>query len=152
MHLFRHLFRVFSLSTGVTASFAAGFCAALSSVFGKLTVNVDSSDFLTTLLDNFGIIINPDFERYGYIGAFILCNVMMWAFFTLALNALSSSMVATALNLASNFLFTAVLGRIIFNEILSVLWFVGASLIATGVLLLTFLEEQKNATSKKKKE
>ncbi|CAI9735619.1 Hypothetical predicted protein [Octopus vulgaris] len=59
------------------------------------------------------------------VGFVILFNVLMWTTFTKALQYFSSTVEASATNTASSFLFSAILGWIIFSEHLNLQWFAG---------------------------
>ncbi|XP_019735567.1 transmembrane protein 42-like [Hippocampus comes] len=65
-----------------------------------------------------------------------LCNAVMWTFFSKALRYSSSSARATATTTGGNFISSAILGRLIFGETQSVLWWVGISLTLCGLLVL----------------
>ncbi|KAM8868912.1 transmembrane protein 42-like [Spinachia spinachia] len=70
-------------------------------------------------------------------GALLLaCNGIMWTFFSKALRHCSSSASATVTTTASNFLSSAVLGRLIFGESHAALWWAGISLTLCGLLVL----------------
>ncbi|XP_075896819.1 transmembrane protein 42-like [Nelusetta ayraudi] len=70
-------------------------------------------------------------------GALLLaCNATMWTFFSKALRHCSSSARATVTTTASNFISSAVLGRLIFGESHAALWWVGISLTLCGLLVL----------------
>ncbi|XP_074538831.1 transmembrane protein 42-like [Halichoeres trimaculatus] len=64
------------------------------------------------------------------------CNTIMWTFFSKALRLCSSSARATVTTTASNFVSSAVLGRLIFGETHSALWWAGISLTLCGLLVL----------------
>ncbi|XP_034553671.1 transmembrane protein 42-like [Notolabrus celidotus] len=64
------------------------------------------------------------------------CNAVMWTFFSKALRHCSSSARATVTTTASNFISSAVLGRLIFGETHAALWWVGISLTLCGLLVL----------------
>ncbi|XP_029282824.1 LOW QUALITY PROTEIN: transmembrane protein 42-like [Cottoperca gobio] len=69
-------------------------------------------------------------------GLLFTCNAVMWAFFSKALRHCSSSARVTVTTTASNFISSAVLGRVIFGEFHAVLWWVGISLTLCGLLML----------------
>ncbi|XP_042280447.1 transmembrane protein 42a isoform X1 [Thunnus albacares] len=69
-------------------------------------------------------------------GLLFTCNAVMWTFFSKALRHCSSSARATVTTTASNFISSAVLGRVIFGETHAVLWWVGISLTLCGLLVL----------------
>ncbi|KAK2844098.1 hypothetical protein Q5P01_010757 [Channa striata] len=69
-------------------------------------------------------------------GLLFACNTVMWTFFSKALRHCSSSARATVTTTASNFISTAVIGRVIFGEIHGALWWVGISATLCGLLML----------------
>lgn len=60
----------------------------------------------------------------------------MWTTFTKALQAVPSTVEATVTNSSANLFFTAILGNAIFGETLSLQWWVGVSLIVTGLIIV----------------
>ncbi|XP_054478078.1 transmembrane protein 42-like [Anoplopoma fimbria] len=69
-------------------------------------------------------------------GLLFACNAVMWTFFSKALRHCSSSARATVTTTASNFISSAVLGRVIFGESHAALWWAGISLTLCGLLVL----------------
>ncbi|XP_037310124.2 transmembrane protein 42a [Pungitius pungitius] len=69
-------------------------------------------------------------------GLLLTCNAIMWTFFSKALRHCSSSARATVTTTASNFICSAVLGRLIFGESHAALWWAGISLTLCGLLVL----------------
>ncbi|XP_059920672.1 transmembrane protein 42a [Gadus macrocephalus] len=69
-------------------------------------------------------------------GLLFTCNAVMWTFFSKALRHCSSSARATVTTTASNFVSSAVLGKMIFGETHAALWWVGISLTLSGLLVL----------------
>jgi hypothetical protein len=60
----------------------------------------------------------------------------MWALFTRALTAHSSATKVSLINTSANFLVTAILGALIFSEVLPAGWFGGAALLVLGTLII----------------
>lgn len=92
-------------------------------------------------------------SRLVFLGLIALSNVVMWGLFTWSLSLAPSSALATVVNSAANLLFTvcrefrltsllfsvdkqAILGHLVFAEPLSLQWYLGASLLLVGVLVL----------------
>ncbi|KAG9143791.1 hypothetical protein Leryth_011460 [Lithospermum erythrorhizon] len=71
--------------------------------------------------------------KYGLV---ILFNVVMWGCYVNSLKALSS-LQATVVNFATNFLSSGLAGFFLFEEALPIQWFVGAILIVIGVIVLS---------------
>ncbi|CAL8286871.1 unnamed protein product [Merluccius merluccius] len=69
-------------------------------------------------------------------GLLFTCNAVMWTLFSRALRRCPSSARATVTTAASNFVCSAVLGRLIFGETHAALWWVGISLTLSGLLVL----------------
>ncbi|XP_010891026.2 transmembrane protein 42 [Esox lucius] len=69
-------------------------------------------------------------------GLLFACNTVMWTFFSKALRHSSSSARVTVTTTASNFVSSAVLGKVIFGEAHAALWWVGISLTLSGLLVL----------------
>ncbi|KAI9144352.1 hypothetical protein BKA69DRAFT_1164595 [Paraphysoderma sedebokerense] len=66
----------------------------------------------------------------------VVANVLMWASFTKALALSKSSIHVTVVNTISNLLLTAILGDVIFGEKLTRQFWVGATLILAGTILM----------------
>lgn len=66
----------------------------------------------------------------------------MWALFTRALSLSPSAVHVNIINTAANFVITAILGALIFGERLPLLWWVGASLLITGSVIIGRREEK----------
>lgn len=60
----------------------------------------------------------------------------MWALFTRALSLSPSAVKVNVINTAANFIITALLGALIFEESLPLLWWVGATLLISGSVVI----------------
>ena len=147
----------------------AGGAAAMASVFGKLAMNASyiTEFFLASAGPKSGIIENesssthaPDAATLLMIvkvmqavcfGMIILCNMAMWSLFVRALDRLPSSLIATAVNTASNFFLSALFGFLLFGEGLPLMWWMGASLILLGLLFMNQSKQQLDEEEKKEK-
>lgn len=65
----------------------------------------------------------------------------MWGLFTRALTLASSTVRVSIINTSANFIVTAVLSFIIFSESLPGLWWLGASLLVAGSVIIGMREE-----------
>lgn len=74
------------------------------------------------------------------LGLNVLCNIIMWALFTRALTAGPSTTKVSITNTASNFLATAVLGMVVFQEAVGGLWWLGAGMMGAGCILVGMRE------------
>ncbi|KAF8787088.1 Transmembrane protein 42 like protein [Argiope bruennichi] len=95
--------------------------------------------------------------RIGFFLAMIACNALMWTCFTKALRLSATTLEATIINTAANFLFTAVYGQVFFGETVTRLWWLGTALIMAGLSLMHKAEDDaiearliENAKKKKK--
>lgn len=122
---------------GLLLAVTAGFMAALGSVSAKLATNnhfiLDFCQFTVKadLCVQISLLL-----RIVFFALIFICNGMMWTFFTKSLQYCSSTAEATVTNTASNFLISALVGVVLFNEALSLRWWMGASLIVLGLLLI----------------
>ncbi|XP_057689994.1 transmembrane protein 42-like [Corythoichthys intestinalis] len=74
--------------------------------------------------------------RLMCMGLMFLCNAVMWTFFSKALRYSSSSAMATATTSAGNFIFSAILGKLIFGESQAGLYWLGIFLTLCGMVVL----------------
>ncbi|WEW57738.1 hypothetical protein PRK78_003205 [Emydomyces testavorans] len=77
-----------------------------------------------------------------FFGLNVLSNITMWALFTRALTASSSSTQVTITNTTANFLVTALLGIMVFHERVAPLWWLGATIMAAGCIIVGLREEE----------
>ncbi|XP_030013574.1 transmembrane protein 42-like [Sphaeramia orbicularis] len=126
----------------------AGFMGATASLCAKLSLG---ADYLKEICES-GLKNGDDWRETGggkstcdwlhlplrlLCGALLFaCNAVMWTFFSKALRHCSSSARATVTTTASNFISSAVFGRLMFGELHAALWWVGISLTLCGLLLL----------------
>ncbi|KAM4029533.1 transmembrane protein 42 [Anomaloglossus baeobatrachus] len=87
--------------------------------------------------------------RLGCAGLVFLFNAAMWTFFAKALRYSSSSAAATVTTTASNFVSSAVLGKVLFGESRAMLWWVGISITLSGLVLLHTSSSQTEDATKK---
>lgn len=149
----------------VSSAIGAGVCAAAAAVFAKLAIDLREGTGLPRLLclwmaqaqDLDGTVCTSDslagdaftisdqgvtwqqlawLMRLVCLGLVFASNALMWALFTKALASSSSSVYATVINSAANFLCTALLGILLFQEPVTWQWGSGALLIVAGVLLM----------------
>ncbi|XP_073406185.1 transmembrane protein 42 [Dendrobates tinctorius] len=87
--------------------------------------------------------------RLGCAGLVFAFNAAMWTFFAKALRYSSSSAAATVTITASNFVSSAVLGKVLFGESRAMLWWVGISITLCGLVLLHTSSSQTEDATKK---
>ncbi|KAH9508891.1 hypothetical protein Btru_050392 [Bulinus truncatus] len=131
---------------GIFLAIEAGGCAAMASVSAKLATSSESATELATPIHYF--------IEYYYQAQFLtlhevtlalrllsvcgifLFNALMWLLFTKSMHECSSTLEATAFNLSSNFIMTAVVGKLLFGEQLNSLWYIGSLLIIVGLTVI----------------
>ncbi|XP_044150840.1 transmembrane protein 42 [Bufo gargarizans] len=133
-------------------SAAAGLLGALSASSAKLALGADY------MRDLCAVTVGERADvcewvhlvlRLGCAGLVLLCNAAMWTFFAKALRYSSSSAAATVTTTASNFVSSAVLGKVLFGESRALLWWVGISITLCGLVLL-HTSSSKTEDSRKK--
>ncbi|KAA0196676.1 hypothetical protein FBUS_03477 [Fasciolopsis buskii] len=118
---YRHELAVLS---GLLAASAALWAKSMPA-FSVWLVNVISSFDRTTSLIS------------GYL-VYLLINLCMWFVFSLALRSSQKCIITLALNLLSNFGFSALFGWIFFDEELTIRWYIGMFLLSSGTIALSF--------------
>lgn len=76
-----------------------------------------------------------------FFGLNLLFNGVMWALFTKALARGNSTTQVSIMNTSSNFFITAMLGLVIFSEDLPPLWWVGATFLVAGNVIIGSKDE-----------
>ena len=71
----------------------------------------------------------------------MIFNGVMWGLFTRALTLASSTVRVSIINTSANFMVTAVLGALVFSEKLPALWWLGASMLVAGSVIIGMREE-----------
>ncbi|KAF2721593.1 hypothetical protein K431DRAFT_284743 [Polychaeton citri CBS 116435] len=129
---------------------ASGACAALNGVFAKLTTTQLTTTWATAISHLFGFDEPSRVVELLFRGFFFLMNLafnaVMWGLFTRALTLASSTVRVSVMNTSANFMITAVLGALIFKEALPGVWWLGASLLVAGSVIIGRREE-KNLSS-----
>ncbi|KAK2839173.1 hypothetical protein FQN49_006402 [Arthroderma sp. PD_2] len=138
-------------SRWLTLALASGAFAAMNGLFAKLTTtelttsisraisHLFSSSEATTTLD----VVVEYIVRAGFFGLNLLSNFIMWTLFTRALTASPSTTKVTITNTTANFLVTAVLGMLVFQENVNAQWLIGATLMAAGCIIVGMREEKQ---------
>uniref|UniRef100_A0A2D4KW31 Uncharacterized protein n=1 Tax=Micrurus paraensis TaxID=1970185 RepID=A0A2D4KW31_9SAUR len=147
------------LALGATCAIAAGLLGALAASSAKLALGddylrIDCQAVLGEEITGEACVWVSIILRIVCGGLVFLCNAIMWTFFAKALRHSSSSATVTVTSTASNFIFSAFLGRLLFGEIDDLLWWIGISISLLGLLLLhtaPSLLKQQICLKKKKK-
>ncbi|XP_039974668.1 transmembrane protein 42-like [Xiphias gladius] len=131
--------------SGSLYALLAGFLSAASSLSAKLSLGADylremCESRLGGRTETSGWTTDCDWLhiplRLLFGGLLFTCNAVMWTLFSKALRHCSSSARATVTTTASNFVSSAILGRVIFGESHAALWWVGISLTLCGLLVI----------------
>ncbi|KAM6421753.1 transmembrane protein 42 [Rhynochetos jubatus] len=112
---------------GGTAAVAAGLLGAAAAAAAKLALGPGgeaAGGWLPALL------------RIGCVGLALVCNAVMWTVFAKALRLSSSSASASVTTTASNFVSSAILGKLLFGETWTPLWWIGLAMTLCGLALL----------------
>ncbi|KAI0538464.1 hypothetical protein GGR58DRAFT_467949 [Xylaria digitata] len=119
---------------------ASGACAAFNGVFAKLTTNDLTAHIAHGISEVFGLDgsnkILEIIVRGIFFGLNLLFNGVMWTLFTQALAKGNSTTQVSIMNTSTNFMITALLGFAIFAEALPPLWWVGATLLVAGNVII----------------
>ncbi|CAL8069549.1 unnamed protein product [Orchesella dallaii] len=81
--------------------------------------------------------------------AMILVNAVMWRTFVQALRYCKTSLEATVTNTAANFFASAVVGQLLFDESVSLMWWLGTLLIVFGLFLMNYGGQVQLTTGKR---
>jgi len=124
----------------LTLSVLSGLCAALNGLFAKLVTNAMSRDLADRVAAQIPGEWGESVAEWAVRATFFLLNVafnaVMWGLFTVALTRGSSATKVSVVNTSSNFMLTALLGSLIFSERLPPLWFLGATLLICGNVII----------------
>ncbi|KAM6282859.1 transmembrane protein 42 [Porphyrio hochstetteri] len=94
----------------------------------------------------------PALLRVACVGLVLACNAVMWTVFAKALRLSSSSAAASVTTTASNFISSAILGKLFFGETWTLLWWVGLAVTLCGLVLLHTAAPQPLQLMAEKKE
>lgn len=103
---------------------AAGATAAASAVMAKIASPLERRDY-----------------KVACYASVVLCNVIMWSLYVRSLKALTS-LQATVVNFASNFLLSGLAGFLLFNEPAHLQWFLGAAFIVLGIWFVSHASKE----------
>ncbi|KAG8668997.1 hypothetical protein FPOAC2_08305 [Fusarium poae] len=128
---------------------ASGACAAFNGVFAKLTTTQLTTNLSNSIASLMGLSSHKDIIEYLVRGTFFVLNLtfngVMWTLFTQALARGTSTTQVSILNTSTNFMVTALLGALIFSEVLPPLWWAGAALLVAGNVIVGRKDETKDA-------
>ncbi|XP_054241093.1 transmembrane protein 42 [Indicator indicator] len=126
---------------GAAAAAVSGLLGAAAAAAAKLALGGAAADgWLPVLL------------RVGGVGLVLACNAVMWTVFAKALRLSSSSAAASVTTTASNFICSAILGKFLFGETWTPLWWVGLTVTLCGLMLLHTASPRPAQLPEEKKE
>lgn len=124
---------------GAHLAVIAGIFATGGSSLGKLAGGADASSLFSLLLKGVLLIL------------MIVCNTVGCMFFVKALHASGSSLPMTVISAATNYVCSAFVGSIMFDEITSLMWWCGTSLVLLGLMLICNVPAEKKASAVEEK-
>jgi len=137
---------------GLSLALTSGVLACLAGTFGKLAMtesdtlwaceSVCESSFSLSRQDAIHICAQGSLAmRILAFGLMILMNGIMWTTFVKALRFCNTSLEATVTNTAANFFASAIVGRLVFDESVGVMWWLGTLLIIFGLGLMNYTDK-----------
>ncbi|RPA78589.1 hypothetical protein BJ508DRAFT_416463 [Ascobolus immersus RN42] len=128
------------MSSWLHLAIFSGICASLNGLFAKLVTTTLTTSLSSSIATLFGLPADSKVIEYGVRGGFFALNLVfngiMWGLFTAALAKGQSATQVSIVNTSSNFVLTAVLGWLVFAEKLPALWWLGASMLVGGNVLI----------------
>ncbi|XP_077273687.1 transmembrane protein 42 isoform X2 [Temnothorax americanus] len=118
----------------------SGIFATAGSLLGKLAGGADASSSLTSLL------------LKGVLLVFMIAsNTVGCTFFVKALHGSGSSLPITVASAATNYVCSAFVGSVVFDESTSLTWWCGTSLVLLGLMLICNVPAEKKASAVEEK-
>ncbi|CAI6367607.1 unnamed protein product [Macrosiphum euphorbiae] len=105
---------------------SAGVCGSSAGLFGKIGMTVGSNDQA----------LYTNLARFVMLAMVVLANIGGWLMYTRSLR-FGSTLVSTGISIASNYIFTALTGVLLFAESCSILWACGTLSVMIGVILMS---------------
>ncbi|KAL6432629.1 hypothetical protein ACFW04_006227 [Cataglyphis niger] len=118
--------------SGAHLAIVAGVFATGGSLLGKLAGADNASSLLQLLL------------KGALLVFMIVCNTVGCTFFVKALHGSGSSLPVTVASAATNYVCSAFVGFIVFDESTSLAWWCGTSLVLLGLILTCYVPAEKN--------
>ncbi|KAL2402678.1 hypothetical protein ABEF93_003224 [Exophiala dermatitidis] len=136
-----------------SAASLSGWCWQCQAVHAQHSMEFLQSSLTSTLSSHIATLfsLSPTNAVVEFLvrGTFFLLNLAfnaaMWALFTAALTRSDSTTRVSIVNVSANFMITAILGWMVFNEKLNGMFWGGAALLAAGNVVIGRREEQKPA-------
>lgn len=109
-------------------SVIGGVCSSIGSMFGKLSSSVEGVFLLTVLL----FILMIGFNTMGML------------FFAKGLHVAPSSIHATLISSASNYVSTAIIGSLLFGEKTPFIWWFGTTFVIAGIVITSYSQQMSH--------
>ncbi|XP_015372636.1 PREDICTED: uncharacterized protein LOC107167938 [Diuraphis noxia] len=109
---------------------SAGVCGSSAGLFGKIGMSVNE---LFGLNDQ---ALFTNLIRFIMLVMVVLANIGVWLMYTRSLQ-FGSTLISTGIGIASNYIFTALTGVLLFAESCSILWACGTLSVMIGVILMS---------------
>nr|XP_014271551.1 transmembrane protein 42 [Halyomorpha halys] len=122
----RHIF--FKDAVFLHYSVIGGVFSSIGSMFGKLSSSIEGIFLLTVLL----FILMIGFNTMGML------------FFAKGLHTAPSSIHATLISSASNYVSTAIIGSLLFGERTPFMWWFGTSFVIAGVVVTSYSQQNSH--------
>ncbi|KAJ9074022.1 hypothetical protein DSO57_1010325 [Entomophthora muscae] len=138
-------------------SILSGTYASLASVLGKLSTDPRTFDYFHRAFSLFsGRVSSLEISntlgpklasviRVCLFVAMFVANGLMWTNYTRALDSSVNSIRVVVLNNAVNMLMTAFFGYFLFDEAFSLLWWLGASFVVAGTVVISRADKNSEA-------
>ncbi|KAK7409542.1 hypothetical protein QQX98_008262 [Neonectria punicea] len=127
---------------------ASGACAAFNGVFAKLATTELTTSLSNSIAGILGLSSHENIVEICVRVLFFVLNLtfngVMWTLFTTALARGTSTTQVSIMNTSTNFVFTALLGFVIFSEALPPMWWAGAALLVAGNVVVGRKDESKD--------
>ncbi|ESN99695.1 hypothetical protein HELRODRAFT_185801 [Helobdella robusta] len=154
-------------STGFHWSVMAGVFAACASISAKFAMSTFIHDVCFEFMSSSVTDVSPEhstpsklnYEHICYYPSMLfrvscfafvfICNGLMWTFFTKSLQ-LTNSLTATIINSSVNLFLTALVGWLLFEEVLNTMWVLGSAFIVVGLVIIQKHSFEQTALSQKK--
>ncbi|KAH0608431.1 uncharacterized protein H6S33_001565 [Morchella sextelata] len=138
-------------SNWIYLAIGSGLAAGLNGLFAKLVTTTLTTSFASAIARVFSLPEDEKVVEYIVRGLFfglnLLFNAIMWGLFTAALAKGSSATKVSIVNTSSNFMITAILGWLVFSESLPGTWWLGASLLVAGNVVIGMRDDGSAASA-----
>ncbi|KAF4524954.1 hypothetical protein B566_EDAN013904 [Ephemera danica] len=130
----------------------AGLCAAFGSLFGKLAGSANDIEEISLKIVNKIVDVRWQQIAPAYLLSMqivsailmVVSNASVCTFYVKALQTSKSSLPATIISTATNYVTSALLGLLVFGEVTGLLWWCGSGLVVAGLALIAHANTKKD--------